>query len=120
MWAKFEAGWYEILRTAPSPIDYMHMKETMQGRRGGPFSDVKGWTQANAWELVFKLVKFMSEFDKTELLNFSCVVDMDDWRRLTTEGLSIPSEVGICNTYCCRVAVATATNSLLMGAKGAR
>jgi len=114
VWGRFEKGWREILDTAPSRIEYMHMKEAMQRRRGGPFSHVKGWNQANAWTLVFKLVKFMAEFDKTELINFSCVVDMNAWRRLTAEGLSVPSEVDICNYYCIRPAVVATGQSVLM------
>lgn len=114
VWAKFETGWYDILKSAPSRIDYMHMKEAMQRRHGTPFSQAKGWTQENAWTLVFRLVKFMSEFQRTELLNFSCVVDMEAWRKVTGEGVQLPSEIEICNTYCGKVAVAAAVNSLVM------
>lgn len=113
VWARFERGWAEILKTAPSPITYMHMKEAMQRWPDTPFSHLKGWNRENAWEIVFKLAKFMSEFKNTELLNFSCVVDMDDWRKVHAEGIDIPSEITLCNAYVPRQAVLTAAKSLL-------
>jgi hypothetical protein len=114
VWARFEKGWYEILKTAPSPIPYMHMKEAMQRWPDTPFSYLKGWNKENAWTLVFKLAKFMSEFSPNELLRFSCTVDMDAWRKLTAEGLSIPSEVDICNYYCVRPAIVATGHSIMM------
>jgi len=119
VWARFEKGWYEILQTAPSPITYMHMKEAMQRSLGTPFSRNKGWNQENAWTLVFKLAKFMSEFKNTELLNFSCVVNMADWRKIhDDEGVDIPSEITLCNAYVPRQAVLTAAKSLLKANEG--
>lgn len=118
VWAKFENGWKAILDTAPSPITYMHMKEAMQRWPNTPFSYLKGWNQANAWALVFQLSKFMSEFDKTQLVRFSCVVDMDDWRKVRAEGIAIPSEISLCNAYVTRPAMAAAANSLLIAHKG--
>jgi hypothetical protein len=113
VWARFERGWADILQTAPSPITYMHMKEAMQRRPDTPFSHLKGWNQANAWTLVFKLAKFMSEFKNTELINFSCVVAMDDWRKVRADGVDIPSEIALCNAYVPRQAMVTAARSLL-------
>ena len=86
-----------------------------------PFSYLKGWNQENAWTLVFKLAKFMSEFKNTELLNFSCVVSMDDWRKIhDDEGVDIPTEIALCNFYVPRQAVVTAANSLLKANEGRR
>ena len=119
MWARFEKGWAEILQTAPSPITYMHMKEAMQRSADTPFSRHKGWNQENAWTLVFKLAKFMSEFKNTELLNFSCVVNMDDWRKIhDDEGVDIPTEITLCNFYVARQAMVTAANSLVKANEG--
>jgi hypothetical protein len=118
VWEKFEKGWEDILKTAPSPITYFHMKEAMQRHLDTPFSRSKGWNQENAWTLVFKLAKFMSEFKNTELLNFSCVVDMDDWRKVNAEGIDIPSEITLCNAYVPRQAVLTAAKSLLNAHEG--
>lgn len=114
VWARFERGWGDILKTAPSPVTYMHMKEAMQRWPDTPFSYLKGWNQANAWALVFKLAKFMSEFKNTELINFSCVVNMNDWRKIhDDEGIDIPTEITLCNAYVPRQAILTAANSLL-------
>jgi hypothetical protein len=118
VWARFERGWADILKTAPSPITYMHMKEAMQRRPDTPFSHLKGWNRESAWTLVFKLAKFMSEFENTELLNFSCVVAMDDWRRVYADGVDIPSEITLCNAYVPREAMLTATKSLLKANEG--
>lgn len=118
VWARFERGWSEILKTGPSPVTFMHMKETMQRRPDTSFSHLKGWTQETAWTLVFKLTKFMSEFKNTELLNFSCVVAMDDWRKVQADGVDIPSEITLCNVYVSREAMLTATRSLLKANEG--
>ncbi|MHB1021821.1 MAG: DUF3800 domain-containing protein [Acidobacteriaceae bacterium] len=118
VWARFERGWADILTSAHSPITYMHMKEAMQRLPNTPFSHLKGWNQENAWTLVFKLAKFMSEFESTELINFSCVVNMDDWRKVHGEGVDIPSEIALCNAYVPRQAVATAAKSLLKANAG--
>lgn len=119
VWLRFEKGWADILKTAPSPITYMHMKEAMGRWPGTPFSYLHGWNQENAWTLVFKLAKFMSEFKNTELLNFSCVVDMNDWRKIhDEEGIDIPTEITLCNAYVPRQAVLTAVRSLLKAHEG--
>jgi hypothetical protein len=115
VWAKFESGWNRILKTASSSLTYMHMKEAMQRRAGTPFSRLKGWDQSSAWALVFELAKFMGSFLNTELLNFSCVVDMNDWRKVRAEGVNIPSEIALCNTYVPRCALTAAARSILNG-----
>lgn len=84
-----------------------------------PFSYQKGWNQETAWTLVFKLAKFMSEFKNTELLNFSCVINMDDWRKIhDDEGVDIPTEITLCNFYVPRQAMKTAAMSLLKAHEG--
>jgi Protein of unknown function (DUF3800) len=119
VWARFENGWAEILKSAPSLVTYMHMKEAMGRWPGTPFSYLKGWNQESAWTLVFKLAKFMSEFKNTELLNFSCVVNMSDWRKIhDDEGIDIPTEITFCNAYVPREAVKTAAISLLKANEG--
>jgi len=96
----------------------MHMKEAVQRWHDTPFSHLKGWNQDNAWTLVFKLAKFMSAFKKTELIRFSCVVDMDDWRKVYAEGIDIPSEIVLCNAYVPRQAMLAAARSLLKANEG--
>lgn len=119
VWARFDRGWGDILKTAPSPITYMHMKEAMQRWPDTPFSHLRGWNQEKAWTLVFQLAKFMSGFKNTELINFSCVVNMDDWRKVHAEGaISIPSEISLCNAYVPRQAMLTAAKSLLKAHEG--
>lgn len=81
------------------------MVEAVHRKLGTTYSFLKGWDEAKAWALIIKLVQFSSSFDKRKLLSYSCVVDMDAWRKLKEEGLAVPSPIDICNTYCPRVIV---------------
>ena len=98
-WKKFEDGWNSVLKSSPLSVDYMHMAPAVHKRFGSPWSPTKGWNDTLVWELVFKLVKFIDQFDRSNFLVFSCIVDMNAIRTLRSEGHSVPSEVFFCNKY---------------------
>lgn len=77
----------------------MHMAPAVHKRFDSPWSPARGWDDTLVWELVLKLVRFIDQFDKSNFLVFSCIVDMDAIRKLSGEGLSVPSEVFFCNKY---------------------
>lgn len=104
-WAEFEDGWRSILQSGHIPTDYMHLKEAVHRQLGSPYSIRKGWKESDVWELIFRLVKFISGFDKNRLISHTCRVDMDAHKKLLQEGISVPSEIAICNTYVPRLNV---------------
>jgi hypothetical protein len=77
----------------------MHMKEAVRREYSSPFSYAVGWDRKRIWELVFKLAKYISQFKGGQLTMHSCEVDMNAWRKLTSENLIIPSEISLCNRY---------------------
>lgn len=98
-WRYFEEGWYEILETAFRPVPYFHMVEALGLRQRTPFDRNLGWKRTHVWELVFKLVQYMSNFGRGSLTMHSCVIDMNAWRELVACGCDIPSEITLCNRY---------------------
>lgn len=95
MWAEFNRGWNDILKSNNPPAAYMHMREALT--LGGEFDQKKGWTNQNIYTLAYKLLKFMSEMDKTKFRQFMCAIDMNAYRRLESEGIWMHSPIEICN-----------------------
>jgi hypothetical protein len=98
-WGKFENGWDAVLKSGPIPVDHMHMAPAVHKRYRSPWCATKGWTDQLVWELVLKLVRFIDQFDKSDFLVFSCIVDLAAIHKLRSEGLQVPSEVFFCNKY---------------------
>ena len=90
----------------------MHMKEALGLAYNTPFARNLGWDREQVWKLVFRLVKYMSGF-KNGLHMFSCGIDMKAWRKLSLAGISLPSEVELCNRYVSQVIVARFARSVL-------
>jgi len=95
MWAEFDRGWNDILQSNDPPATYMHMREAMPLQ--GEFAGSKGWTNRKIYTLAYKLLKFMSEMDKTKFRQFMCTIDMDAYRKLELEGIRMDSAVEICS-----------------------
>ncbi|HLH34094.1 MAG TPA: DUF3800 domain-containing protein [Alloacidobacterium sp.] len=98
-WKIFEDGWNAVLKSGPIPVDHMHMSHAVHKQIKSPWSPVRGWNDTLVWDLIFKLVRFIDQFDISDFLVFSCVVDMNAIRKLRSEGLQVPSEIFFCNKY---------------------
>jgi hypothetical protein len=95
MWSEFNKGWNDILQSNDPPAVYMHMHEAMPLKE--EFDQRKGWTNKKIYNLCYKLLKIMSEMDKTRFRQFLCTIDMDAYRKLESEGLKMDSPVEICS-----------------------
>lgn len=94
------------------PVPYMHITEALGLTYKTPFARNLGWDRSEVWKLVFRLVKYMSDF-KNVLRMFSCGIDMEAWRKLSLSGIPLPSEIELCNRYVSQVIVATFAASVL-------
>jgi len=95
MWSEFNRGWNDILRSSNPPAAYMHMTEALTLR--GEFDQKKGWSNQSIYKLAYKLLKFMSEMDKTKFRQFMCAIDMHAYRKLESEGIQMHGPIEICN-----------------------
>jgi len=99
-WAQFEKGWAETLRTGFLPVDYFHVREALGRHEKSPFSWKRGWERTHVWNLLGKLIVYIGQnFNRGRLTMHSCVIDMDAWRELTSQGIRLPSDVELCNRY---------------------
>lgn len=113
VWAEFEYGWNQILKTGFLPVDYMHMVEAVGLRYKTPFSRSLGWTKEHVWKLTSKLLIYMQNFKNGRITMHSCVIDMDAWHELTSWGCEIPSEIELCNRYVSEYIVAMLAKKLV-------
>jgi len=98
IWADIETGWNRILHNRKPEAEYMHMVEAVPLRKG--FSPSKGWDDAKVESLISDLLVYLSTVDKTKYCHFSCVVDMNAYRKLQAETYQMDSAIELCNTGC--------------------
>jgi hypothetical protein len=98
VWADFGDQWRKILNAHPLKPAYIHMREAVPLQR--EFSMHKGWSNQLVANLVAELLILLSHLDKNRLKMFFCAIDMDAYRKLQNEGLSMDSPVDICNQRC--------------------
>jgi len=94
LWAGFERGWREVLRSRSPIAPYLHMREVVPGK--GPF---KSWDEDKRVNLVQDCLAYSSQLDKTEFCTFICTVDMRLYRSLKANGAKLPSVWRICNHF---------------------
>lgn len=98
-WREFEDGWDKTLKLGFRPVPYFHLVEALGCRYKTPFSRALGWKREHAWELLGKLLVYISQFSGGRLTMHSCVIDMSAWNALAEAGRSLPSDVELCNRY---------------------
>jgi uncharacterized protein DUF3800 len=96
-WAEFETGWQEILESGLWPVPYFHMVEAVGRQPRTPFCHLDGWTREQVWGLILKLADYMKSFSGGRITMHSCRVDMNAWRKLTGQGIVIPTAVDLCS-----------------------
>ena len=112
-WLNFERGWEEVLKSGFRPVHYMHVVEALGLRRQSPFASALGWERKHIWQLLYKLAEYMSQFKGGVLSMHSCEIDMEAWRRITSDGYRIPSEIDLCNRYVSQYIVGLFTKQVL-------
>lgn len=112
-WAEFETGWLATLCSGFLPVPYMHMVEALGLRSGTPFDRTLGWKREHVWNLVAKLLVFLSRLERGRITMHSCVIDMDAWRNLEASGCALPSPVELCNRYVSGLIVAIFAQKVL-------
>ena len=100
VWADFERGWNEVLGSGFLPVPYMHMVEAVGLRDRSPFDKRLGWDKEKAFALIWKLVMYMQNLDKTKFRIAWCEIDMDTLREMSSQGMPVPDEITLCNRYC--------------------
>jgi hypothetical protein len=102
----FEAEWNRILNngSARPAAPYLHMRELRL--RAGEFSNDFGWTDEKRGTLIADLLKYIQTLDKQRCRIFACTIDLNDHRRLKSEGSLIAGPIQICNHFCPQVVLA--------------
>jgi len=78
----FQEGWKQIVND--SGADYLHMAEAWPLK--GQFSPDKRWTSKRRDDLVRNLIRYLADYrhfdETTDLLGFSCTIDLSAYRRV--------------------------------------
>jgi hypothetical protein len=105
VWAEFEQGWLEILKShEPSP-KYMHMKEAMSLR--GEYDCAKGWTSTLVNALIERILRFAIDTRWDDrIYAVCCTINLDDHQRGLNEGYKLKPPHDFCAAICCEKIIA--------------
>jgi len=97
-WANFQSHWNAILTNRTPVAPYVHMRELAPLRKA--FSKKLGWDDFKADRLVTNCLMYAQRLDKNDFRTFTCSIDLEEYRRLITQGESLPDYYELCSYFC--------------------